>query len=30
MLSPRTYVDMALFVGSDMDLGNATAEELRG
>jgi hypothetical protein len=27
-LSPATYRDMALLVGSDLDLGNATAEEL--
>lgn len=29
MLSPGTYVDMALFIGSDLDLGNASADELR-
>ena len=26
--SPRDYVDMALALGSDIDLGNATASEL--
>ena len=25
---PSTYIDAALFVGSDLDLGNATASEL--
>jgi len=26
--TPREYVDMALALGSDIDLGNATANEL--
>jgi len=26
--TPREYVDMALALGSDIDLGNATASEL--
>ena len=29
MFSPRDYIDMALVLGSDIDLGNATREQLQ-